>query len=312
MKTINKTTLAKSREYIENNCRRLVKELFIHSFERENTKGAISALRAFQNGDGGFGHGLERDFLLPDSSPMATSVAFGILTELDVPSDEPIVGKGIEYLMNTYDPDRGKWRTVPKEVNDHPHAPWWHYMEEEDGTVLDRNWGNPTAEIVGYLVRYSKLVPADLLNQLYDHTLEYLRNQPDTMEMHELYCFLRFSEHISPDDFQSVRDKLTQLVMSAVTADPEGWKQYSSQPLDFVKSPDSFLCPLLREHVEINLDYWIDSMAPEGVWLPTWSWEQYEEAWLEAARDITGGLTVERFKVLDRFHRVESQRESWT
>lgn len=127
------------------------------------------------------------------------------------------------------------------------------------------------------------------------------------MEMHELYCFLRFADQISPGDFQSIQEKLTLLVMDAVETDPERWKQYSAQPLEFVKSPLSFLYPALQEPVATNLDFWIDSIAPEVIWPPTWDWEGYEEAWQEAKKFITGTLTPERLKVLKRFDRVEIQ-----
>ena len=304
MKTVGRSTLATSRAYVKSNCRELENELLVHCFEQENTGGVISALSAFQNADGGFGRGLEPDFFLPDSSPIATSVALGVLAELDVASDEPMVQKGVEYLLNTYDPEKRKWHTVPKEVNDYPHASWWH-CEEGEGTVLDRSWGNPTAEIVGYLVKYRDLVPADFLAPLHDYTMEYLRDHPDAMEMHELYCLLRFAERISPNAFRGIRDKLIVLVSNAVTTDPERWKQYSAQPLDFATHPDSFLIPSLRDHIGVNLDYWIESMTPEGVWLPTWRWDDYEEDWPKAEKAWVGRITVKRLKVLKSFDRVE-------
>ena len=153
MKSIRRSILAKSRTFINNQCRELEKQRFIHAFERENTAGVISALSAFQNSDGGFGHGLEPDFTLPDSSPAATSVACGILAFTRVSSETPIVRNAIKYLINTYDWQKRKWNTVPKQVNDYPHASWWHYLEDEAGTILDRHWGIPTATIGGYLLR---------------------------------------------------------------------------------------------------------------------------------------------------------------
>ena len=79
-----------------------------------------------------------------------------------------------------------------------------------------------------------------------------------------------------------------------------------SQPLEFVKAPDSFLYASLREPIEANLDFWIDTLSSEGVWSPSWNWGGYEEAWQEAERDIKGGMSVERLKILRRFQRVES------
>jgi hypothetical protein len=304
MKILSHEAQERSRSYIMERCSSLTRQRFIHIFQRENTRAVLAALSEYQNSDGGFGHNLEGDFMLPASSPLATSVAFQILSDLMVSADEPLAQKGIAYLLSSYNPDRKGWVSVPREVNDYPHASWWHFTETEGGTVIDYNWGNPTAELVGYLVQYRSLVPDDFLLPLYKHTIEYLRSFSGAMEMHELYCFLRLAEQLSADDFQAVRPKLIDLVMSAATTDPEGWKSYSAQPLDFVKSPESFLYPALQAHVETNLDYWVDSLDPNGIVLPPWNWENYPDAWQTARVEITGRLTLERLIILGRFQRL--------
>ncbi|MDZ7794829.1 MAG: hypothetical protein U5P10_14405 [Spirochaetia bacterium] len=98
------------------------------------------ALKAYQNPDGGFGRGLEPDFLLPDSSPMATTIAFQIIEELEgralgeavgfetvdseAPSAcNPMITKAVHYLEQSYVDERDGWYAVGPAINDHPHAP---------------------------------------------------------------------------------------------------------------------------------------------------------------------------------------------
>ena len=85
----------------------------------------LQALAGFQNLDGGFGHALEQDILLPDSSAIATSVALQLLLELDTPADHPLLVNALTYLARSRRTDTGWWDTVPSSVSQHPHAPWW-------------------------------------------------------------------------------------------------------------------------------------------------------------------------------------------
>lgn len=153
MKKTDKRNLNNACNFIKNNCDRLHRALFEYNFFHGNPDGVVSALGEYQNDDGGFGHGLEPDFLLPTSSPMATTLAFQILSCIKSP-DLHIVKRAIEYFESTFDEDRNGWWSVPREVNDYPHAPWWSYNDEENGTIIDRHWGNPTSEIIGILYEY--------------------------------------------------------------------------------------------------------------------------------------------------------------
>jgi hypothetical protein len=303
MKTISVTQLTSLRSYLWQNCSRLLQAQFRHAFENADPQGIFSALLDYQNADGGFGHNLEGDFELPDSSPMATSVAFQLLTRFNAPSDSPLVQGGIQYLVNSYQPDRPGWITVPRQVNDYPHASWWHYHADMGGAVIDQNWGNPTAELTGYFLRYPELSPRPVREHLLEQAMTRLfaLNQ---MEMHELFCFLRLAENIPPAEQPPIQEKLAELVQSTVETDPQKWLGYSAQPLDFVKSPGSFLVPVLQEHIPPNLDFWIAQLEQDGFFSPPWNWEGYESAWQVARKEIVGRMMVERFIVLKEFGRI--------
>ncbi len=70
-------------------------------FEGGSKEQVISYLSAFQNDDGGFGHGLEPDFWSPQSSPMATWSAGQILPEIGATFEDEIVQKMLAYLLGT-------------------------------------------------------------------------------------------------------------------------------------------------------------------------------------------------------------------
>ena len=55
----------------------------------------LGELSKFQNDDGGFGHAMEPDILMPNSSLLCSSVAFRVLRELEVSDDSEIVHSAI-------------------------------------------------------------------------------------------------------------------------------------------------------------------------------------------------------------------------
>ena len=76
---------------------------------------------------------------------LGTITAFPYLLQTNAPADHPLVEKGINYLINTYDQNLKGWRMLPPEANDHPRAMWWGYDSvKADQEVID-NWGNPSA-----------------------------------------------------------------------------------------------------------------------------------------------------------------------
>jgi len=153
MKKIDKKNLNTAYEYIKNNCEGIYRYRFEYNLLAGDPKNVIDELKKYQNDDGGFGHGLEKDFLLPESSPMATTIAFQILDEIEV-TDDDIIKKAIHYYEKTYDNRRVGWMTVSKNINNDPHAPWWNYNEEDKCTLIDKNWGNPSSEIIGTLYKF--------------------------------------------------------------------------------------------------------------------------------------------------------------
>ena len=175
-------------DYIKNNCDKLYKTLFEYYFLSGESSSVIDALKQYQNEDGGFGHGLEPDFLLPDSSPMATTIALQILNNIE---DLDLIKDVVRYYEETFDKNRNGWWSVPIKVNEYPHAPWWSYNIEDKCTIIDKNWGNPSAEIIGFMYKWKKYVKEVDITKILDYSIEYFNSLEKFESEHEVYCYIR-------------------------------------------------------------------------------------------------------------------------
>lgn len=126
----------------------LLEKAILRSYFSEGPQQDIlNELKKFQNEDGGFGHGIESDFSCL-FMPMGTFVGIRVLILLKwTEESKEMIKSAIGYLETSFDKKRNGWFAVTKEVNNFPHALGWHFNEEDSMTIIDRNWGNPFAEI---------------------------------------------------------------------------------------------------------------------------------------------------------------------
>lgn len=306
MKKLTRDALIRARNYVKTRGRELDRDLFAYHFEGGGKVGVIRALMAYQNPDGGFGHGLEPDLRTPASSAIATQQAFNYLREIDAGIDQELVRRGIGYLLNTFDTERGVWPIVPPEVEDEPHAPWWSYEDSAD------NFGgflaNPRAALVGHLNHYPSLVPADFLVQVTGDVLDHLGKMPDDkMDMHDLSCYLTLAESVPSPIRDRVVAKLSRVTADSVENDPDKWSEYNLKPLAVAPTPDGLLHPVLdRQALDANLDGEIEQQLPDGSWPLSWSWEFVDEAaWTQAEQDWKGHHVVQKLKTLRAYGRLQ-------
>ena len=73
-----------ARNFVYRNARPLDMARWKYMFENGSKEDVLNALIAYQNEDGGFGHGLEPDYWNPDSSPIQTEVATEIIKEINL------------------------------------------------------------------------------------------------------------------------------------------------------------------------------------------------------------------------------------
>lgn len=298
--------LEQARAYIAGQARPLERALDAHFFGVGTVDAVLAELAAFQNPDGGFGHGLEPDLQTPASSALATSIAFQILRELQVPETHPMVRAGIRYLLNTYDAEEKRWSIIPAGAEEAPHAPWWNY-DDDLANRFGQYLANPRAEILGYLHDYAGLVPPEMIDLLHRSVLDHLDTLPDEMEMHDLLCYRRLMEtpRLPEPDRAKIQEKLRRAVDRVVVRDESQLAEYGLEPLAVAPSPVSPFAPLLRKEIDMNLDNLIEHQQEDGSWAPTWSWgSDFPEAWPAAEQAWKGVLTVSALRRLEAFDRL--------
>lgn len=292
----------KAKGFINAHARPLEQALFVFYLNDGPQEAVLDALAGFQNEDGGFGHALEPDIRLPNSSPMVTTIAFQVMRDVGVSADHEMVKKGIQFLLDTYDADLGRWNQVPPAVNDHHRAPWWTY---DANNAQEKGFrANASAEIVGHLSHYRVHVPDEFLEEMIQKALEHLDGLPDAMEMHDVLCYLSLLEANGLSDAERVQIgyRMLQAGSEIVTRDPEKWSGYSNRPLWLAPLSTSPLAEVLKPEVELNLDYEIEHQGEDGAWHPFWSWGS--EGWKVAEQDWKGVLTVKTLRSLKAFERI--------
>ena len=307
MKRLSQAAFQRAKAFVSEQGRDLDRALLAYHFEDGTIDNVLAALADYQNDDGGFGHGLEPDLRTPASSVIATTVAFQNFRSLRVPADHPLVRRGIEYLLDSYDASRQVWPIIPPQVEDAPHAPWWDYASSEAG--FGGFLVNPRVEIVGYLHDYRSDVPHEMLNTLTTAVFDHLDSLPDEIEMHDIICYVSLAETESlPKSYRDrVWAKLSKAAAHGVAREPEQLTGYVLKPLYLVSSPDSPLAAGLADEVAMNLDFEIDQQGEDGAWSPNFSWgDQHPEAWEVAKREWQARMTLKNLRVLRDFGRIET------
>lgn len=311
MKKLSQEGFERARQFLIQKARPVERALFKHHFEGAPVEIVFSALADFQNRDGGFGRALEPDLRTPSSSALATAIGLRMLAELRCPSDHPLVYKAVNYVLSTFDQEEGMWRVAPSDSNDHPHAPWWH---DENGSLkrlFDGFRIIPRALIVADLHHYSTLIPEGWLNEVAEETVRYIEDAEVLGEGGgsdlEYAISLAQAENLPRRYAKRLKTRIREAIPDVVVRDPEQWDTYCIKPLGITPNPDSLGADLLKEELQIHLDYKITHQTPEGTWDPTWTWgEDYPDVWVEAKREWQGIITLETLTQLEAFGRIQA------
>lgn len=286
---------------------------FKFNFESGNKNEVMAELAKFQKDDGGFGHGIEPDFWTPHSSPMATWAAGEILNEIAADKEEPLVKGMLSYLLKTIDADTGMWPSVVPEINDYPHAPWWHWNENAQA-----NWSfNPGAELAAFLVKWSKegSLAAEAGWNAISKAVDHLMGVKE-MDRHQINNYQQLVKLMQPYEsllnkklkfpLKEVSSHVINLAAECIETDPQAWKNgYKPLPLDFIESPRDELYKRTEQLANQNIAYYLEELSDEGVSDLSWEWGHDRENFEIARKHWKGILLVERFKKLKQFGYLE-------
>jgi len=279
--------LAAARDFVLRKGRLLDRYRFVLRFGNGSAAAVLSALRAYQSGDGGFGNALEPDLRGAASQPVPVEHALRILDEIGM-FDPGIVGAACDWLVSA-STDEGGVPFVLDTVEDGPHAPWWR--------PTGRASPNPTAGIAGLLHKHGVDHPwlARATGYCWDVLPDYELGPDDAISV------LTFFEHV-PDRrraqqaFTAVGDRIrTELV----ALDP-ATTGYVKTPLDFAPSPDGLARGLFDDAViDLHLDALATRQQDDGGWPITW-----EPPSRAAVSEWRGFMTVQALDVLDAYGRL--------
>ena len=262
---------------------------------RAGSREVIDALAAFQNTDGGFGHGLEPDFWNPQSSAIQSWRATLVLREIGCfDPGEPLVLALRDYMLRTN--KGGKWKALIPSNDEYPNVPWWHYRAEE------AFWGyNPGAALLGFLARTGTLLEPEIRQ-----ALACFLNQTE-VEMHELPRFLDLYTDMRAvgwdgAELPAVKEKLTQDLNKAIVTDPARWSEYLLRPsMVFTPETCEFHAPF-AEAIRREQSWLLEHAEEDGSWDISWQWGQYPEAFAVAREWWKGDhiVTYARFMRVSR------------
>ncbi|RAK11222.1 hypothetical protein C8C77_103210 [Halanaerobium saccharolyticum] len=281
---------------------------FNYHFQQGDKQALITEIKKFQNKDGGFGNALEPDFRLPLSTPMATSIGLRLLKMVDnSQSAQKIIKKAITYLEESYNKDRNGWYAVRKEVNDYPHTPWWHFDKEEQMTVIDKSWGNPSAELLAYLLRYRDYVKQIDLNSLVKQAVKNIQHKKEHESENEIYCYLKLYEEADTKTKSPLKGSIAEGIKQMIEYDQEKWQEYVPLPLDFVPSPEQERFGVSESKIKSNLDFYVELIEAnkESLIKPPWGANFYKEGLKDAYQEWQGKLTLDILIRLDNYGRIE-------
>jgi hypothetical protein len=293
---ISKDKLAKAKQYIKINARPLDQALFRFEFNEGSPEPVLNILKTYQNKEGGFGHALEPDFRVKNSSILATTVALQYVNELNLKNSMEMVERGIKYLVREVQqfpddfPLKYFWYLVPNVRNQSLHAPWWSTENLKPPEIGE--WPNPSVEVIGYLIRYSQFVPQSLLDEVLKDLQNYLKLVPILTGYiyYKFLCFKRLMSYVSKDLKETILAMLDRTFESPVYLTDLQFERIKIQW--FVTEKTSYLYQKHAERITRLIDNEVKRLGEDGGSHPTWKWGD-PELWEQVEREWTGKCTHE-------------------
>lgn len=289
--------LERGRNFIYSHARLLDRMRFSFHFEGGTKDRVLSALRPYQNADGGFGNALEPDMRCPDSQPVTTEMALMVIR--DVEGWDSVIADGILSYLKGITLETGGFPRATTAVNLFPHAPWW--TTEKDGVPSL----NPTGSIIGMLL--GQRVRTDFLQESwFRQNVDFIWSKLEELhpeDFHDAAQWMSFLAHVQgPEErINRCKNKLDEWLTgpAGIERNPHA-EGYVQKVLDYAPAPGSYASRLIAPaDLELHLDWMISNQQEDGGWnisFPAVS-PAGEQEW-------RGWLTVENLKTLKAYGRI--------
>lgn len=307
-----KKAFEKARKFVYRHARPLDLARWQFAFEDGDRERVLQALEAYQNPDGGFGHGLEPDFWNPNSTPVATWAATEYIREVRL-SDarHPMIQEILRYLESgaDFDENANQWLNVTPENNDYPVSCWWRWGESGSGFQY-----NPSAALAGFIIRYAEKDSALYRKglKIAGEAMAYLKENMTLGDAHVVKCMIRlyedcvFAKAFEPElpEWEAL---LKKQVNHSICRDSEAWfSQYQPKPSDFIRSADSPFLAGNEEWVSLECRLILAHQQEDGGFPVTWNWKtEYEREFAVSANWWRSCFAIENMRFLKAFSEKE-------
>jgi len=283
--------LSRATTFLWTHARVVEQRSFAHVFLAAPPVGAVDAIRAYRNPDGGFGHGMEPDLCAPTSQPIHTDTALAMRVALGVPDATEAAGV-CTFLSGVAD-TRGAIPYALPDAAAYPRAAHWN------GAFAFEPSLHATSGLSARL--HASGAGHAWLDQATAWCFEQIAGQP-AYSGHSILNTLAFLTH-APDRERAgaLWPHVTQRLFEAdyVMLDP-AFEGYGLTPLTFAPTPDSAARTLFADAViDAHLARLQDQQQEDGGW-PI-SWTPPGPAAVEAWR---GRFTLEALQVLRAYGRL--------
>ncbi|MCP2327580.1 hypothetical protein HDA40_006087 [Hamadaea flava] len=255
------TLVDSARAFLDREGRLVERRLAAVLFDGADPAGAVAAVAAYRNADGGFGHGLEPDKRCPASLPIDVECALDVLVTAGAPAPD-WVRAACDWLGSVATPEGAVPLAFPV-IERYPRADHWSDWTYAPGL-------NPTAGLAGRLHRLGVTHP--WLDQATEWTFGRLEAgfAEDAHSLSEVLVFLAAApDRVRADALAAqVGGWLAKLQFFRADPDDPG---YGLTPLHFAPTPDSPWRPLFTDAaVDGHLDRLARDQQPDGGWPITW------------------------------------------
>jgi hypothetical protein len=282
--------LERAADFLWRNARLLERALFARLFQEKAADAVRSAVLAYRNPDGGFGHALEPDVRAPDSMPLHCEIALRALHDAHV-RDAELAGGVADFLARVADADGRVPILLPAALG-YPRAPHWA------APALGGDSPNPTAALAGLLLEQRVTHP--WLERAAPWCWKRLARP--LADAHEIAAALVFLEH-APD-----RTRAAALAPAlAGAAEKAAWYRadpaatsYGLTPLQLCPAPDSLARAAFPDALlEAHLDALAARQQDDGGWPIA-----FEPPGPAAVYEWRGRFTLEALHLLRGWGRV--------
>ncbi|WP_252187631.1 hypothetical protein [Anaeromonas gelatinilytica] len=171
-------------------------------------------------------------------------------------------------------------------------------------TIIDKNWGNPSAEILAYIYKYREYVNKLDVDMLVEYAINYIENKQKFDSENEIFCYIKLYDVLPKELKRRLEKRIIYAIEQVVIYDEEKWHEYVPTPVDFVERPNGSSFGILESKINDNIDFIIRQLELNGKISPPWGTSFYNEDLKEAYDEWIGVLTFKALTILDKFNKI--------